>query len=108
MQMDWDVVGSEVEREVSSLVGSAWQNASAGASTQFASLLAAGKLIEQNRESMSAEDYEDLKLMQQRALEGVLQTYAGISLDVAQQAAAAAWGVLASALKAAYPMLTFL
>ncbi len=43
--------------------------------------------------------------MQQRALEGVLQAYEGISLDMAQQAAAAAWNVVAGAIETAYPAL---
>jgi hypothetical protein len=34
-----------------------------------------------------------------------LQTFAGISLDIAQQAAAAAWNVIVTALKTAYPAL---
>jgi hypothetical protein len=105
MTVNWTKVGSEVEVAVSGVVGAAWTNASAGASTQFAAIIAAGTQIENNRGSMKQAEYDSLKLIQQRALEGVLQAYKGISLDVAQQAAAAAWGAVVKALTTAYPAL---
>jgi hypothetical protein len=107
MSVDWGAVGTGVKTAVAKLVGAAWQNAAAGASTQFAAVIAAGQSIERNKDTMSQSDYNTLKIMQQRALDGVLQTYAGISLDIAQQAAAAAWNVVATALKTAYPALGF-
>jgi hypothetical protein len=106
--INWTTVGKDIAQAVSNVVGPAWQNASAGASVQFAEVIAAGEEIEQSQASMTPQDYDDLKLMQQRALAGVLQTYSGISRDVAEQAAATAWGVIVSALKAAYPALAFL
>jgi hypothetical protein len=108
MSINWQSVGSQLSQAVGGVVGSAWQNASGGASTQFAAVIAAGQQIEQNKDAMKQAEYNSLKLMQQRALEGVLQTYAGISLDMAEQAAAAAWGVVTQALEAAYPALGFI
>jgi hypothetical protein len=52
---------------------------------------------------MPQADYDTLKVVQQRALEGVLVGYQGIGLMVAQQAAAAAWKAVTTALSAAYP-----
>lgn len=105
MTINWTNVATQLEKAVASIVGSAWQNASTGASTQLAAIVAAGRQIEQDKSSMQQAEYDSLKLMQQRAFEGVLQTYEGISLDVAEQAAAAAWNVIADALKTAYPAL---
>lgn len=104
MAINWTDVSSKVEQAVGGIVGPAWQNAASGASTQFAAIIAAGQRIEQ-MQNMAQAEYDSLKLMQQRALEGVLQTYAGISLDVAQQAAAAAWSAVVAAVKTAYPAL---
>jgi hypothetical protein len=105
MAINWTNVLNQVEQAVGGVIGAAWQNASAGASTQFAAIIAAGQKIEQNKNAMQQAEHDSLKLMQQRALDGVLQTYVGISLDVAQQAAAAAWSVITQALKTAYPAL---
>ena len=105
MAINWNNVGTQIGQAVGGIVGTAWQNAASGASTQFAALVAVGQQIEQNKNTMQQGEYESLKLMQQRALEGVLQTYEGISLDVAQQAAAAAWNVVVGALKTAYPAI---
>jgi hypothetical protein len=108
MAIDWSSVGSQMGASVKGVVGPAWQNASTGASVQFAALLAAGQQIELNKDSMQQAEYDSLKLMQQRALEGVLQSYEGITLDVAEEAACAAWEILVSAISTAYPALAFL
>lgn len=105
MAVNWSSVSGQIGHAVSGVVGPAWQNAAGGASTQFAALVAAGQQIEQNRDTLSQLEYNSLKLMQQRALEGVLLTYQGIAIDIAEQAAAAAWNVLVSALSSAYPAL---
>jgi hypothetical protein len=105
MAMNWSTVEIQIGQAGGGIVGAAWQNAAAGASTQFAAIIRAGKQIEADRKNMKQAEYDSLKLMQQRALEGVLQTYVGISLDVAQQAAAAAWNIVVSALKTAYPAI---
>jgi hypothetical protein len=108
MAIDWSTVSSQMGTAVEDVVGPAWQNASTGASVQFAALIAAGQQIELNKDSMKQAEYDSLKLMQQRALEGVLQAYEGIALDVAEEAASAAWDVLAGTIKTAYPALAFL
>jgi hypothetical protein len=105
MAVDWSSVSVQIANAVSGVVGPAWQNAAAGASTQFAALIAAGQQIEQNQNTLAQAEYNSLKLMQQRALEGVLLTYQGIAIDIAEEAAAAAWNVLVSALSSAYPAL---
>jgi hypothetical protein len=108
MAINWTTVGTQVEQAVAKVVGAAWQNASTGASAQIAALIAVGKSIEQDKDSMKQVEYDSLKLMQQRALDGVLQAYEGIAIDTAQQAAAAAWSVVIGALKTAYPALALI
>jgi len=105
MAINWTTVERQIEQAVKGVVGGAWQNAAAGASAQFAALIAVGKQIEADRDSMQQAEYDSLKLMQRRALHGVLQAGAGISLDIAEQAAAAAWNVLVTAVKTAYPAI---
>ena len=108
MAIDWAKVGNQLGQSVGGVVGAAWQNASVGANAQFKAIIAVGQEIEQKKDSLSQLEYNSLKIMQQRALEGILQTYQGISLDIAEQAAAAAWNVVAGAIKTAYPILGFL
>jgi hypothetical protein len=103
MAINWTTVERQIEQAVGGIVGTAWQNAASGASAQLAELIAAGQQIEADRKNMQQAEYDSLKLMEQRALDGVLQTFAGISRDIAEQAAAAAWNVLVDAVKAAYP-----
>ena len=107
MAINWNTVSTDVGQAVGKVLGGAWGNVSPGASAQIAAIVAVGQSIENNRATMTQSDYNMLKLMQQRALEGVLQSYAAISLVVAEQAAAAAWSVVAAALKTAYPVLGF-
>jgi hypothetical protein len=102
MTINWNHVEKQMGKAVANAIGPAWQSVSTGASTQFAATIAAGKWIERNQDMQPAE-IESLKLTQQRALEGVLQTYEGISLVVARQAAAAACNVVTQALTAEYP-----
>ncbi len=52
MSVNWGNVGTQVAQAVEAAVGAGWQNASAGASTQFAAIIAAGQQIEQNRNAM--------------------------------------------------------
>jgi hypothetical protein len=105
MAVDWNTVGKQVEQAVAKVLGGAWQNASTGASAQITALVTAGASIEQNKDDMKQAEYDSLKIMQKRAMDGVLQAYEGIAIDTAEQAAAAAWDVVTGALKDAYPKL---
>ena len=108
MSINWGDVEKKALQDVSCIVGRAWNNVSVGASTQLCALIAAGKRIETNKDTMLKVEYDNLRLMQQRAMEGVLQAYEGIGIDVAEQAASAAWQSVITALKTAYPLLGFL
>jgi hypothetical protein len=106
MGIDWTTVGTQLEQAVAGVLGAAWKNANTSAGV--AQLMVIGQQIENDKDTMQQVEYDSLKIMEQRALAGVLQTELAISVDVAQQAVAAGWGVLAMALKAAYPVLGFI
>lgn len=102
MAIDWTKVGNDVVAAVSNVVGTAWSTVKPAAYAQMASLVEAGREIEAERANMTKDEYDGLCLSQKRAMEGVLACYQAISIVVAEQAAAAAWNVIAGALKAAY------
>jgi hypothetical protein len=108
MAIDWSSVGGSVEHAVASVIGADWGVTAPAAKAQITALIETAQAIEADKDNMSAAEYNGLRLSQQRALEGVLSAYAAISIVVAEQAAAAAWNVVAQALKTAYPALSFL
>lgn len=108
MAIDWSNVGRSVEQAVAGVVGADWSIMAPAAKAELTALVETAQAIEADRDSMSATEYNGLRLSQQRALEGVLSANAAISIVVAEQAAASAWNVVAQALKTAYPALSFL
>lgn len=102
MAVDWTGVGNDIASAVMNVLGGAWTTVKPAASAQIAALVLVGKQIEADRASMSKVEYDGLRLSQQRAFEGVLSAYSAISIVVAEQAAQAAWNVIAKALKSAY------
>lgn len=108
MEIDWTSVGSSVEQAVASVLGADWRVVAPAAKAQITALMQTAQEIEASKDDLSPDEYDALRLTQQRALEGVLSAYAAISIVVAEQAAAAAWNAVAQALKAAYPALSFL
>jgi hypothetical protein len=108
MAIDWSSVGGSVEQAVASVLGADWGIVGPAARAQISALVQTAQAIEADKDNMSGDEYDVLRLTQQRALEGVLSAYAAISIVAAEQAAAAAWNVVAQALKTAYPALSFL
>jgi len=108
MAIDWSNVGRSVEQAVAGVVGADLSILGPAGRAQLTALVETAQAIEVDRDSMSAAEYNGLRLSQQRALEGVLSASAAISIVVAEQAAAAAWNVVSQALKTAYPALSFL
>jgi hypothetical protein len=108
MPIDWTNVGNSVEQAVAAVIGADWGVVAPAAKAQIAALVQTAQAIEADKDNMSAAEYNGLRLSQQRAVEGVLSAYAAISIVVAEQAAAAAWSIVAQALKTAYPALSFL
>lgn len=69
------------------------------ATAQITALVENAKTIEDNKSSMTADEYEMVKRIQTRALSGVLAGFEAIGIVAAEQAAEAAWNVVAAALK---------
>ena len=97
MSVDWSKLQSNIEISIANVIGADWQTIQSGVYPQIAALVMAARTIDSDREQMSELEYQSLKLSQQRALEGVLQSYAAITIVVADQAAAAAWSVVEDA-----------
>src|SRR5947209_19260801 len=108
MAIDWSNVGRSVEQAVAGVIGADWSIMAPAAKAELTALVETAQAIEADRDSMSATEYNGLRLSQQRALEGVLSANAAISIVVAEQAATYAWNLVAQALKTAYPALSFL
>ncbi len=100
MAIDWNQVGSDVQKAVVGVLGNDWKIVKTGASAQITALVSVAQSIEQASfaGTLTKLEYESLKASQQNALSGILHSYAAIGIVVAQQAAAAAWNVVASAL----------
>jgi len=102
MAIDWTKTGNDVEQAVKAALGNDWNTVSKPVSTQIQALLAVAKSIEDEKDTITKVEYDALCLSQKEALEGVLSTYQAISEVVLEQAVAAAWNVVAQALKTAY------
>jgi hypothetical protein len=70
------------------------------ATAQVTALVANAADIEANKASMTKAEYDMVRRIQTRALAGVLAGYEAIGIVAAEQAAEAAWAVVAAALKA--------
>ena len=100
MAIDWSTVGRDVENAVVGVLGANFQVVRRAAQAQIAALVSTGQSIEAEKDEMTALEYQSLEDANRGALAGVLHTIEGITIVVAEQAAAAAWQVVASALKA--------
>jgi hypothetical protein len=104
MGIDWGKISTQAEAEVASLMGAEWPRVANTVSAQVGALVAVGQAIEQDARatppSITAAEYASLSASRQSALRQVLET--GSDAASATQAAAAAWNVLARALKTEY------
>lgn len=98
--INWTQVGADVEQAVMSVLGANWQTVSSSADVQLQAMIAIGQNIERDYAAgnLDQDEYNSLRSMQKNALEGILSGYDAIGIVVAEQAAAAAWGVVANAL----------
>jgi len=102
-KINWTQVASGVEAAVKGVLGTAWQTVSAAAGPQIQAMISVAQSIETDyaNNRLTPAEYQSLKSMQKNALEGILSGYEAIGIVVAEQAAAAAWDVIATALKTA-------
>jgi hypothetical protein len=104
MAVDWSKVSTQIMNALVGVLAKDWKTVEPAASAQIAALVQIGQTIEAKRATMTSSEYEGLRISQQRAMEGILASYAAITIVVAEQAAAAAWSVIAQALKTAYAL----
>ena len=104
---DWSAIGAKALDAVKGVLAGAWDRASGAAAAQIAAMTQIAAQLEiayaQNPASLSAADYHSLRSAQKNALEGILSAYEGIGILAAEQAADAAWAVIAAALKSSIP-----
>ncbi|MCR0985232.1 hypothetical protein [Roseomonas populi] len=101
MAVDWDGVFSTARQAALARLNSNLPLLLHTVETQTAAMVSNGRFIEENKETMTAEEYEMIQRIQIRATEGVFKAFEGIGIVAAQQAAEAAWEVVAEALRAA-------
>lgn len=98
--INWNQVAADALAAAKTVVGNAWQNVAVPAGYQITALVAIGRHIEDEFAAgkLDQADYDLLKAMHRNAIAGVLAAYQGIGIVVAEQAADAAWNVVAKAL----------
>jgi hypothetical protein len=99
-KVNWSQVQTGCEAAVKAAVGSAFGTVSSVVGPQIEAMVAIGQDIEIQHEQgkLTKREYESLRRMQKKALEGILSGYEGIGAALAAQAADAAWKVVAAAL----------
>jgi len=100
MAIDWTQVGKDIEAAVINVLKGSWSTVSTAAGPQIQAMISIGQSIEQsqNQGRLTPLEYNTLRSAQKNALEGILSSYEAIGIVVAEQAAAAAWGVISQAL----------
>jgi hypothetical protein len=97
--IDWNKVVSDATKAAEQVLGTQWPGIAKSTTNQIAALVENAKSIETEKAFMTALEYKAIKLTQQRALEGVIAGTEAMSIVVAEQVAAAVWGVVEGALK---------
>jgi hypothetical protein len=107
MPVNWPQVLTDALKAAADVLGGKWPVVRQAATFQITALIENAKSIEDNRDRMTADEYELVKRIQQRALTGVLAGFEAIGIVAAEQASEAAWNVVAGALRNATD-LTFI
>ncbi|MFZ6862852.1 hypothetical protein ACO0K7_09465 [Undibacterium sp. Ji67W] len=89
MATDWNAVRDAALGAGKAALGSAWATASAGATAQISALVGIAEYIQENQNSMSADEISHLVAQQKTALQNVLIGYEGIGYADANNAVAA-------------------
>ncbi len=101
MAVDWDKVLSNAGQAALSKLNSNLPLVANAVKAQTAAMVANGKFIEENKHLMTAAEYDMVKRSHTLAAESVFKSFEAIGIVAAQQAAEAAWDVMAAALKTA-------
>ena len=104
---DWSTTATEATAAAERILAGAGRRAAIAAATQVAAMAATAAQMEEDYLStpprLSALEYQALKQAQINALQGILSAYEAVGDLAAEQAAQAAWDVIADALKTFIP-----
>jgi len=95
---DWTKTRDAVIAAAKNSLGTSWGIAAGTAVAQISGLVAVAKYIDDNKDSLTVENYQHLMKLQKTALEDALAGIEMIGITAAQNAAAAAMDVLIEAL----------
>jgi hypothetical protein len=99
--VDWGSVLVGALSAAEDVLTDKWPLARRAATAQMAALVENAKGIEDDKAAMTPDEYELVKRIQKRAFAGVLAGFEAIGIVAAEQAAEAAWNVVADALRTA-------
>jgi hypothetical protein len=99
--VNWAQVLQDSINAARAVLAGKWPLVETAASAQIQALVVNAQDIEANKDQMTPDEYELVKRIQTRALSGVLAGFEAIGIVAAEQAAAAAWSVVADALRGA-------
>jgi hypothetical protein len=96
---DWTTVFQQATAAAAGSLGASWNSVSQTAEHSVQMLVDTAAYIEANQSSLSSDDCNLLTSNQTLAMKNVLLGYEAIGIAAAEQAVAAAWGVVSSALQ---------
>jgi hypothetical protein len=99
--VNWDNVTEQAINAAATSLGSSWSKVSASAAHSIQTLVQTAQYIANNSASLDATDQKLLTENQQLAMQSVLLGYEDIGIVAAEQAVAAAWAIVQTALTTA-------
>jgi hypothetical protein len=96
---DWTTVSRQATAAAATSLGASWNAVSQTAEHSVQMLVDTAAYIEANKSSLSSDDCTLLTSNQTLAMKNVLLGYEAIGIAAAEQAVAAAWGIVSSALQ---------
>jgi|ERR1700733_11109370 hypothetical protein len=96
--VNWSAVGQQALAAAASSLGSSWTTVRTSAEHSVQMLVDTAEYIAENEDTLDADERNLLVKNQKAAMENVLIGYEAIGIVAAEQAVAAAWGVVSKAL----------
>jgi hypothetical protein len=100
-----DAIKSKAIEAAKNVIGSSWSVVKQGATAQIAALVGTALYINENKDSMTKDEYESLIDQQKTAFKNVLTAYEAIGLATAQNTVAAVMKVITDAIPSLLALL---
>lgn len=97
--INWTNVYRQAVAAATKSLGSAWATVAPAAQHSIQMLVDTAAYISANKEKMDSDEYQLLITNQKLAMQNVLLGYEAIGIAMAEQAVAAAWGVIENAVQ---------